>query len=157
MVQNTTSSDPTQLKDNLREIVEHSNMSSIEMISEALGTDEEQTTDLLLELVEDGILSGHLTEDGTRFYRSDVKTSDAPVSAVIDDLVFEQRERGNSFYVPLAGLIVFIAGQIIHQVFGHIENLYGVTSGIVMGGLILLVLGLIYVASIDSKTQKVVK
>ncbi len=155
MIQGTTSSNQAQSKDNLRDLMEHSNMSSIEMISEALGIDEEMTTELLLELVEDGILSGHLTEDGTRFYRSDVKKSDAPVAAVIDDLVIEQRERGNSFYIPVVGFIVFIVGQIIHQMFGHIEELYGMTSGIVMGGLILIVLGLIYVASVDSKSQKI--
>ncbi|MHA1909964.1 MAG: hypothetical protein ACW98Y_21910 [Candidatus Thorarchaeota archaeon] len=157
MIQDTTSSNPTQLKDNLRELVDHSNMSSIEMISEALGVDEELTTELLLQLVEDGILSGYLTEDGTRFYRSDVKKSDAPIASVIDELVIEPHERSNAFYVPLLGLIVFIAGQVIHQIFGQIEAYYGYTSGLVMGGLLLLVFGLIYMASVDSKSQSPIK
>ncbi len=66
------------MKDKLIELIVRENVSAVETMANALETTSEEVIEILSKLVESGDLRGVLTEDGTRFYKSTVKLSDAP-------------------------------------------------------------------------------
>ena len=141
------------LKRSLTNIVNETGLSSIEVMSEQLGIHDELTSELLKDLVDQGAISGHLTDDGSRFFRTDVKQSDAPVVIPNQELDVNTADRGYGIYIPIAGIVIFIVGQILHNTIGQLETYWNMTSGVVMGGLIILILGLVYIALIDTKNK----
>ncbi len=143
------------LKQSLTIIINETGLSSVEAMSEQLGIDEKLTSNLLRDLVNEGAVAGHLTEDASRFFRTDVKQSDAPIAIENQELEVNTAKRGYGIYVPIAGLVIFIAGQILHNTLGQLEEYWNMTSGIVMGGLIILIMGLVYITLIDSKNKPI--
>ena len=53
-------------------------VSAIELLAKIVRTDEEGTRALIEELVKEGKLEGYITEDGRRFFRTQVRVSDKP-------------------------------------------------------------------------------
>ena len=84
MIIDHSSSNPVELKTRLWQIVLESKISSIEKLSDITGAEEEEARLALEELVSEGSLTGSFTEDGSRFFLSDVKTSDAPIIRPVD-------------------------------------------------------------------------
>jgi len=155
MIEDTTIPDAYELKRLLTSIVNDTGLSSLEAISEQLEIPEEVAAVLISDLIQEGVVSGYLTEDQTRFYRSDLKKPDSQIRDEPEHPAITQADRGYSIYIPVAGLILFIAGQILHNTLGVINDgqYYNITSGIVMGGLVILILGLIYISLIDSRKE----
>lgn len=94
-------------------IVEH-NVSAIITMSEKLAVEPEVIIEMINELVAEGKLHGTITEDATRFFRSDAKVSDAPViereDVMPDFLDYDTRP---GYVTAVIGAVILIAGGII--------------------------------------------
>ena len=155
MVEDVVFSNNHEMKKFLISIINDQGLSSVEAMSEQLDTSEDIVAEIIQNLVDEGVVFGRLTDDMKRFYKSDVKKSDATIVSTSDSPDLVKSDRGFAVYIPVIGLITFIAGQILHHTIGAANNgeLYNYTSAIVMGGLLIIVLGLVYIATIDSKNS----
>jgi hypothetical protein len=133
---------------NLVELVER-NVSSIDLLSSQIGIAPEEIRRMLIELVEEGTLSGRLTSDGSRFYRSDVKTSDAPTIASAPQLVIERRDTRPGILIMLSGIIMFIAGNLLVNLNVEFSVLWSIGSAVILIGPLVLVAGMFYVSRLN--------
>jgi len=69
----------TSMRERLVHLVTVDDLSSVQMMSSELGIPQEEVRTLLTELTQEGVLDGHLTEDGERYFKRDAKVSEAPV------------------------------------------------------------------------------
>jgi len=116
MVVDETPQYNNDLKHKLHDLVALDKISSIEMISEQIGADEETTREWLSELVEEGSISGTLSEDGARFYSSDLKVSTAPI--VAHEELLAKKKSIKSYHAKLlaiTGIIMLILGTIVRS------------------------------------------
>ena len=85
----------TNMKERLVLLVKVDDLSSVQMMSSDLGISEEEVRIFLTELTQEGTLNGYLSEDGERYFKRDVKVSEAPVihreEDVPDFLKFDTR------------------------------------------------------------------
>jgi hypothetical protein len=151
MYQNSSSTNPMVLKEALIAFVNEAGLSSTLMMCEQLAVPQETVIILLKELLDENKISGYLSEDESRFFKSSEKNPETPVHiAPRDTPAIVQADRGVLAYVPVIGIITFIAGQVLNQT----SLPSNITEGIVMGGLLITVLGLIYITMIDSQYKK---
>ncbi len=69
----------TDKKSELVILVNKENVSAIRIIGDILEIASEEVIELIEELLAAGTIHGSLTDDGERFYKSEIKLSDAPV------------------------------------------------------------------------------
>jgi len=94
-------------------IVEH-NVSAIVTISENLKIQPEDVVKLINELISEDKLHGMITEDGTRFYRSDAKVSEAPVIPREDEMPdFLSYDTRPGIAIAIVGAIILVAGGVV--------------------------------------------
>ena len=79
MLTETAANQKVDIEDPIAEVIERYKMSSISMIASHLEMEEEIVLIKIEELISSGILDGRVSDDGTRFYMSNVKVSEAPV------------------------------------------------------------------------------
>ena len=142
--------DDAELKDLVLNLIEN-NMSSISLIAEQLEIDEDLVRALVIDAVDDGRLSGHLSPDETRFYRTDIKmptTSSSPKEEF-------QMPTAPSLLIPKAilggGIGLFIAGQILIRFVEAETTMYNISTMLVFGGLVTIILGLCSFSKVGSK------
>ena len=142
MVVDHTSPYDDNLKFKLHELVAHGKMSSIEMISEQVGADEETTRDVLQELVEEGSISGVLSEDGTRFYSTDLRRTTAPI-VPHDEYVLKNdvHDSKQGKIIAVTGIILLILGAIVRGLRTIDFRFDNVGTAVFMIGFIVLVVG----------------
>jgi hypothetical protein len=150
MIIDKSSSEPIDLKTKLYQLVAESKMSSLDMISDMVGTDEEMVRAVLEELLEDGSLNGSFTEDGHRFFLSEVSISTAP-KAAMQDKGYEvaRADTRNGRMVLFTGLAMMIGGYItlnLTSIHAMMEHLGG---AIVMIGLVVLIIGWLMISRAD--------
>ena len=80
MIIDKSSSELIDLKTRLYQIVAENKISSLDMMSDIIGTDEELVRSVLEELVDEGALEGSFTPDGQRFFLTEVTVSTAPLA-----------------------------------------------------------------------------
>ena len=125
------------VKTRLYEIVVVSKISSLEMISEHTGVDEDSTRELLQELVKDGSIGGSFSEDGKRFFLSNVKISEAPVIMRYDkDLEIERVNTKTAKMVGVLGLFILVIGWAF-------QSLTGIHQGLQTAGIALFMVGIV--------------
>ncbi|OLS22162.1 MAG: hypothetical protein ThorAB25_25930 [Candidatus Thorarchaeota archaeon AB_25] len=106
-------------KDELIHLIMDENVSAIQTIVEELSLSSDEVIELISKLLETGELKGTLAEDGQRFFKSDVKLSEAP-SIERDDappsfMTFNTRPGRVTIII---GVIVFIGGVIVNAFAG---------------------------------------
>ncbi len=130
------------MKDKLIDLIMRENVSAIETMANELETTSEEVIEILSKLVESGDLSGLLTEDCTRFYKSTVKLSGAPK--------IEREEKPPSFMtfntkpaiaIASVGFLLIAAGVIVNAFAADIieQNFAAV---LILFGLIIAMSGL---------------
>jgi hypothetical protein len=155
MIVERASSTPLDLKTRLCQVVVENKISSIEKLSELTGFEEEDTRQALQDLVSEGSLAGSFTEDGSRFFLSDVKVSDAPILApadvgpeiqVIDTKVPKT--------VVITGIILLVAGFVIRglTVLGEIAENGG--AAVIMVGMAVLIVGWMMFSRLNPPSDK---
>jgi hypothetical protein len=101
----------TNIREKLVHLVIVRDLSSVQMMSTELGTPEEKVRILLTELTQEGTLDGHLTEDGARYFKHDVKVSEAPTidrkEHVPEFMKFDERP---GQVAAIIGLVITVIG-----------------------------------------------
>ncbi len=135
-----------QAKEDLVTLVKDKHISSIQIMADRLGIQEDGVRDLLGQLRDEGLLEGHFTEDGSRFFRSDVNVEATPES-VEEEYVpeFMQYNTKPGRIVAYIGLMVMVLGGIIYYL--SAGNLYYQNIGMLLlgFGLIILLPGLYWI------------
>jgi hypothetical protein len=94
-------------------IIDH-NVSAIVTFSEKLGLEKKDVIRLLDELVAEERLHGSITDDGTRFFRSDAKVSTAPVIEREEKLPeFLSYNTRPGYIIALIGIFILVAAGVI--------------------------------------------
>lgn len=134
------------MKEKLINLITEHNVSAIVTMSEKLQIEPEAVIELINELVTEGRLHGTITEDGSRFFRSDAKVSQAPV--------IERDEKQPEFLsyntkpgyaAAIVGALLLIAGGIINtNAVDVIEQNFA--AGIFMVGILIFFAGLLFIA-----------
>ena len=150
MIIDKSSSDPIDLKSRLYQIVSDNKISSLTMISDMIGIDEEQTRITLEELIGDGSLRGSFTADGQRFFLSEVKVSSAPVAENQDKgYSIEKADTKLPRMIFAAGFVMLAAGFIIRGLTTISAMMEHLGSGIFMVGLAVLIGGWLLYTRVD--------
>jgi hypothetical protein len=128
-------------RSDLVNLVMDENVSAIQILVDRLEITSEEVMELIEELVDEGKLNGSLTEDGKRFFKSEVKLSDAPtIEREEKPPSFLQFNRKPGIITVVIGFIILAAGLIINsfaveyaeQTLAGIVNFTGLI--IIMGG-----------------------
>lgn len=131
-----------QAKRDLVTLVNEKHISAVQIMANRLGIEEDEVRNLLTQLIEEGLLNGHITEDGSRFYRSNMKVEITPES-VEEEYVpeFMKYNTKPGKLVAYVGFMVMVFGGIIY--FLSAANLYYQNIGMVLllFGLIALLVG----------------
>jgi hypothetical protein len=142
MIIENSSSNPLDLKTRLHEIVTQNKISSLSMMSDIAGIDEEQICSILEELLDEGILEGTITPNGHRFFLSDVKISSAPTAPIRDNgYVVEEIDTKIPKLVLILGIAMMVAGYIMRGFVTMLGILEHVGAAVVMVGLVVLIIG----------------
>ena len=91
----------------LIDMIENESVSAIQIMSRRLGLSEDSIREMLTQLLESGRIEGTLTEDGKRFFKSEVEISHSPVVG--------EKDEGPHFleFNPMPGRITALIGFII--------------------------------------------
>lgn len=142
MIIDKSSTEPIDMKTRLYTLVAEHKMSSLDKISGMVGTDEEEVRSMLKELVDDGNLKGFFTEDGQRFFLSEVRVSSAPVADTKDKGYEVARgDTRNGRIVLISGLMTLIVGYIFRGLTLYGNSMESIGSAVFMMGLGVLLAG----------------
>ncbi|MBY8998095.1 MAG: hypothetical protein KGD60_10195 [Candidatus Thorarchaeota archaeon] len=105
----------SEKKDELIDLVMIQNVSGIQIFADRLKITSEEVIELINELLEEGKLKGSLTEDGTRFFRSEIKLSEAPTIARDDDQPgFMEFNSRPGIVTSIVGLVIIAGGLLVN-------------------------------------------
>jgi hypothetical protein len=135
---------PHESRMGIVQLVTDYKMSSISMISEQLGIDENTTREYLQELVNEGELKGFLTEDGCRFFKSDAQITSAPIVGLHQELIQETYDTRLGKLIFLSGIVLIVLGQTFIRIFGNNPITLGLGEVLVIFGYAALIGGLVY-------------
>ncbi|MHA1136067.1 MAG: hypothetical protein ACTSSE_06220 [Candidatus Thorarchaeota archaeon] len=142
MVIDHNSPNHDDLKSRLYETVALGKISSLEMISNLTGLEEELVRDSIEELVKEGTLKGSFATDGKRFFLSNVKTSDAPLADTFDS--GHEIKKANTMtakIIALTGVIMLVAGQIMRGLIEIHPGMDNAGTAMFMLGMVVLLAG----------------
>ncbi len=102
-----------EVQDRILNLINDGILSSIELISEKVGVSPEETVEIIEELIRTGKLEGHFSEDQKRFFKAEVKLSDAPaVPREVKEPDFIHYDTRPGKILILIGFMVLIIGGI---------------------------------------------
>jgi hypothetical protein len=142
MIIEQSSSNPVELKTRLCQIVLENKISSIEKLSEIAETEEEEAKLALQELVSEGSLSGSFTEDGSRFFLSDIKVSNAPTLGPVDlgpEIEIQNSRLAKT--VLISGIVMMAVGYLLRGLIAMGEIMGNVGFAVILIGLAVLIVG----------------
>ncbi|MHA2425659.1 MAG: hypothetical protein ACXAEF_12790 [Candidatus Thorarchaeota archaeon] len=142
MIIDKSSSEQFDLKTRLYQIVAESKISSLDMMSGLVGTDEEQVRSILEELVDEGNLEGSFTSDGQRFFLSEVKVSTAPVAESRDKgYVIETSDTKVPKLILISGIAMMVVGYLARGLITISAMMEHIGGAIFMVGLAVMIGG----------------
>ncbi|MGD9395543.1 MAG: hypothetical protein PVJ05_03855 [Candidatus Thorarchaeota archaeon] len=132
----------SEKKDELIHLILNENVSAIETLVDELLLTSDEVIELINKLLEAGELSGTLTEDRLRFYKSEVKLSEAPSIEREDTppsfLFFNTRP---ATVTTIVGFIVLAGGLIVNAFSGNFTE-QSIASILIFVGLLIMICGL---------------
>jgi len=142
MIVGSSNQIPIEMKTRLCQVVLENRISSLERLSQLTGVEQDEARSAIQELVSEGSLQGKFSDDGSRFFLSEVKVSDAPTLGPADtgpEIVVKDTRVSKT--VALSGFILIIAGYILRgfTILGQTMENIGVM--IIMLGLVVLIVG----------------
>ena len=142
MIIDKSAPEPVDLKTRLYQIVSEEKISSLSMMSSKVASDKELIRLTLEELVEEGVLEGAFTEDGQRFFLSEVRVSTAPLAPTQDSgYEIERAETKASKLILVAGFVMMVVGGYIRGLITIAAMMEHIGSAIFMMGMIVLIGG----------------
>ncbi|MFW9964290.1 MAG: hypothetical protein ACFFCX_12040 [Candidatus Sifarchaeia archaeon] len=132
----------SEIKQELIDLVMNENVSAIQIIADRLEITTPEVIEIISRLIDAGELHGTLTEDGNRFYKSEVKLSKAPK--------IEREESPPSFLsfntrpaiVTIIVGIVVLSGGVIVNAFAVDVIESNFAAILILIGIIIIVIGL---------------
>ena len=142
MVIDYNSPNHDDLKSRLYETVALGKVSSLEMLSNLTGLEEEIVREAIEELVKEGTLKGSFAANGKRFFLSNTKTSDAPLADTFDTgYEIKKADTLGAILITLTGVIMLVGGQIMRSLIETHPGLENAGTAIFMLGIVVLMIG----------------
>ncbi|MBD3408276.1 MAG: hypothetical protein GF411_19290 [Candidatus Lokiarchaeota archaeon] len=138
-------------KDKLVNLIKTSSMSSIDIMSERLEISVEETLALIHEAIDEGLIQGTITEDESRFYRTDIDESSEPSSQKEIEILKISSPVGK--YVIIIGFASFIAGQVLVRL-EDIAFSYDLGASLVVGSLFIIALGMFFASRVRTEKRE---
>ena len=102
-------------KEQLIDFVMNGNVSAIAILEDRMEIPPEEVVKIIKELLEEGRLSGSLTDDEKRFFKSEVKLSDAPaIDSGVKPPEFLSFNSRPPMVVSIIGFLIIAAGLIVN-------------------------------------------
>ena len=134
------------LKAQVYQVVAEHKISSLHKIAQMVGSSEDLTREAIGDLMAEGSLHGSMTEDGNRFFLSDVKVSDAPVAIKHEEYEIAQPDTRLGKTVFVSGIATMITGFILRGLLTINPVLEHVGAGVLLIGMVILVAGWLHVS-----------
>jgi len=132
-------------KSELVKLISEQNISAIVTLSERLSINTEDVIVLINELLSMGELEGSLTDDSSRFFKSSVKVSIAPVISREDELPsFLTYNTRLGKIVTLIGFLVLAGGLIVNAFAQDIQE-QNFAAILILLGLLVFFIGLYWI------------
>lgn len=130
-------------KSQLVELVNAENVSAIRVMADELEISLEDVKALIDECIAEGQLQGSITEDGQRFFKTDIKLSEAPViPSEVQTPEFLKFDVRPGIITSVIGLIVIAVGVILnYYAMDLIQQDFGIIF--VLVGIVLLFSGML--------------
>ena len=117
------------------------------MLSGELGISQEEVRTILTELTQEGTLKGYLTEDGKRYFKRDVKVSEAPVIHKKDDVPeFMKFDTRPGKMAAMFGLVLAASGFIGLVNSGDNLQMENFSAALTLIGVVVTLAGLFYIS-----------
>ena len=130
----------------LTKLILQENISAIVVLSERTGLKTDDVVDMINELVSKGRLNGTLTEDGSRFFKSTVKVSDARVIPRDEKLpAFLSYNTKPGRVTAIVGLLILASGVIVTILATDLQE-QNFAALLILIGLVVFLLGLYFIA-----------
>jgi hypothetical protein len=147
MITETAASKKVEVDDPIIDVIERYKISSISMMASHLEMQEEVVLNRIKELLSAGTLTGKISEDETRFFKSDVKVSDAPIirsNAESVELVHPDTSVGK--YMMLTGIASIVSGLVLRSLTGIALALTNMGTSLTLVGFVVLAAGWLYIS-----------
>lgn len=106
----------TKKSSELAALINNENVSAIQTMVDELEISSEEVRELIRELLSSGAIQGSFTEDGKRFFKSEVKLSEAPSIPIGDQTpTFMKFDTRPGIITSVVGLITTAFGLIINS------------------------------------------
>jgi len=133
-------------KEMLLDLVLNRNVSAIVTMSEKTNSEPDEVIEMLRDLVTEGRLHGSITDDGTRFFKSDARVSAAPVIHRDDQgpefLRFNTRP---GYVTAIIGAIILTAGIVVN-IYAVDQTEHDFAALLILVGVLIFFAGLFFVA-----------
>ncbi|NHJ15294.1 MAG: hypothetical protein EAX95_16555 [Candidatus Thorarchaeota archaeon] len=130
----------SEIKQAIRDLIED-NVSAIQIMSNKTGVTENDVVALLQEMLVEGYVKGHLSDDGKRFFREDAKVSDRPVVTVEETPPpFMRYDARPGKVAAFFGLLIFTFGAILLSLAQDFAE-QNLATSIMLVGMIVILLG----------------
>jgi hypothetical protein len=150
MIIDKSSFDLADFKSRIYHIIMNEKISSLRMISSMIGTDEVQTRSILDELVGERTLEGVFTEDGQRFFLSDIKVSSAPIAPTQDEgFSIKKVDTKIGKVVLISGVVMMISGYVARGLATISTMMESIGSAVIIIGLVVLIIGWLMITKAD--------
>lgn len=131
----------SEVKTQLYEVVSVHKISSLEMISRKVGQSEDDTRLAIEELLSEGMLQGRFSEDGNRFFLSEVRVSEAPILHEHQEYVVLKVDNKVGKFVFISGIAMMIAGLIARGFMAVNPTMEHIGGAIFMVGMAVMAAG----------------
>ncbi len=136
----------SEKKDELIDLVMKQNVSGIPILADRLEITSDEVIELINKLLEEGNLKGTLMEDNTRFFRSEVKLSEAPTIERDDDppsfMKFNTRPAIATMFL---GFIITAVGLVVNAYALDISE-QNFAAVLIFFGMMVAIAGLYYLS-----------
>jgi DNA-binding Lrp family transcriptional regulator len=132
----------SEKRDEVIQLIMQENVSAISIMAERLKITSEEVLELINELLKAGNLNGTLTKDGKRFFKSEIKLSDAPKIERDDTLpTFLSFNSRPAKATSIIGFLILVSGLVVNAFVVDIA-VQNFAAILILIGMIIFILGL---------------
>ena len=156
MITSTRTDESSQTEHPLIEYLDSSNISSIELIARAIRMNEEDVVLTLEGFIESGLVHGTISDDKTRFFKSNVQISSAPsIRSNAEELIIESPDTSVSKYTMFGGLASIIGGLVTRALTPLSDTFQSIGASFVLIGIAILAGGWLMLSRKTSSVREV--
>ncbi|MHA2424522.1 MAG: hypothetical protein ACXAEF_07025 [Candidatus Thorarchaeota archaeon] len=139
------------MKERLVHLVNEEDLSAVQLLAGEIGIAEDDTRNLLEEILREGLIDGYLTEDGKRIFKNSVELSDKPSIKSEEKLPeFLSYNTTPGRIVAFIGIIICIVGGILLATSGGIIYYENLGTILLLAGAIITMLGAYWIGRLKT-------